>query len=214
MRIGIIGTGNVGSALGKRWADAGHEVMFGVRDPGDAKVKALVAALGLPARAGSVTEAAAFGEVVVLATPFAAAEAAIRQAGSLNGKVLIDCTNPLTPDLTGLTVGHTTSAGEAVAGWAKSAKVVKTLNTTGAGNMTDPRYGGERASMFLCGEDAAAKGTAAELVGELGFDVVDAGPLSAARLLEPLAMLWITLAYSLGNGPNIAFRLMRREAGR
>lgn len=109
-----------------------------------------------------------------------------------------------------MTIGHTTSAGEAVAGWARGARVVKALNSTGAGNMTDPRYGGERASMFLCGDDGPAKATVSELVRGLGFDVVDAGPLRNARLLEPLAMLWITLAYGLGNGPNIAFRLLRR----
>ncbi len=210
MKIGIVGTGNVGSALGKRWAGLGHTVMFGARDPGDAKVKALVTSAGTSARAGSIADAATFGEVVVLATPYEAAESAIRQAGNLSGKVLIDCTNPLPADLSGLTIGHTTSAGETVAGWARGARVVKALNSTGAGNMTDPRYGSERASMFVCGDDAPAKATVSDLVRGLGFDVVDAGPLRNARLLEPLAMLWITLAYGLGNGPNIAFRLLRR----
>jgi hypothetical protein len=210
MHIGIIGTGNVGSALGKRWAAASHAIMFGARDPGAAKVKALVAEVGSGARAGQIAEAAAFGEVVVLATPFPATEDAVRQAGSLAGKVVVDCTNPLNADFTGLTVGHSTSAGESVAAWARGARVVKALNCTGAGNMLDPGYGTERASMFVCGDDAAAKATVADLVRALGFDVIDAGPLRSARLLEPLAMLWITLAYGLGHGPNIAFRLLRR----
>jgi predicted dinucleotide-binding enzyme len=210
MQIGIIGTGNVGSALGKRWAAAGHTIVFGTRDPGSAKVKSLVSGIGPKARAGRIAEAATFGEVVVLATPFGATEDAIRQAGNLSGKVVVDCTNPLKPDFSGLTVGHTTSAGESVAGWARAAKVVKALNSTGAGNMVDPRYGSECASMFVCGDDASAKATVSDLVRALGFDVVDAGPLVNARLLEPLAMLWITLAYGLGQGPNIAFRLLRR----
>jgi hypothetical protein len=210
MKIGIIGTGNVGSTVGKRWTAAGHEVMFGSRDPADARVRRLVSDADGKARSGTIAAAAAFGEVVVLATPFDATEDAIRQAGHLTGKVVIDATNPLTYDFTGLTVGYSTSAGEMVAGWARDARVVKTLNTTGAGNMADPRYGSETASMFVCGDDPSAKTLVAELVRALGFEVVDAGPLRNARLLEPLAMLWITLAYGLGHGPNIAFRLLRR----
>jgi predicted dinucleotide-binding enzyme len=211
MRIGIIGTGNVGTAVGRRWAAAGYDVMFGARDAASPTVASLVAATGGKARAGSVAEAARFGEVVVLATPFDATEAAIRAAGDLAGKVVIDCTNPLKPDLSGLSVGHTASGAEAVARWARGARVVKALNTTGAGNMADPLYGGERATMFVCGDDAAAKATAGALVTALGFEVVDTGRLAQARLLEPLALLWISLAYQGGLGPNIAFRLMRRS---
>src|SRR3989442_10331243 len=108
MRIGIIGTGNVGATLGKRWAAAGHEVMFGAREPRSAKVMSLVGAAGAKMRAGSVADASRFGEVVVLATPFDATEAAVRQAGDLAGRVVIDCTNPLQSDLSGLSVGHAT----------------------------------------------------------------------------------------------------------
>ena len=196
MRIGIIGTGNVGSAVGTRWALAGHDVMFGARDAKSPKVQALVAAAGKSARAGTVAEAAAFGPVVVLATPFEATESAIRQAGDLGGKVVIDCTNPLRPDLAALSVGHTTSGAESVARWAKGAR----RSTRRA-----------PATMFVCGDDAGAKATVSELVKALGFDVVDAGPLAQARLLEPLALLWIWLAYQGRLGPSIAFRLMRRS---
>ncbi len=210
MHIGIIGAGNVGAALGRRWRAAGHDVMFGVRDPRAGKVQHLLGELGSRAFAGTVADAAAFGEIVVLATPFDATEQALRQAGSLAGKVIVDCTNPLKPDLSGLSIGHTTSGAEAVARWAPEAKVVKALNTTGAGNMLDPRYGNEAAAMFICGDDSEAKAVVAALLADLGFDVVDAGPLTQARLLEPLAMLWISLAYARGLGPDIAFRLMRR----
>lgn len=210
MQIAIIGTGNVGAALGQRWATAGHDIVFGARAPGAAKVAALVKKLGARARAVTVREAAAGAGVVVLATPFGATEQAIAACGPLTGKVVVDCTNPLLPDLSGLAIGHTDSAGETVARWAKGAKVVKTLNTTGSGNMLDPRYGQEALSMFVCGDDADAKKLVTGLVAELGFEPVDAGPLSQARCLEPLAMLWISMAYRYGYGPNFGFRVVRR----
>jgi hypothetical protein len=210
MKIGIIGAGNVGGTLGKGWAARGHDVVFGVRDPQDAKVQAAVKAAGGRARAASVGEAAAAAEVVVLATPWGAVPDALRAAGSLAGKVLVDATNPLTPDFSALALGHTTSGGERVARWAPEAKVVKAFNTTGFANMADPRFGGQSASMFLCGDDAAAKKTVAGLAEALGFEPVDAGPLTQARLLEPLAMLWISMALAYGHGPGIAFKLLRR----
>src|SRR5207253_4942477 len=109
MKIGIIGAGNVGGTLGQAWVKKGHDVFFGVRHPQDDKTRQLVQSIGGKARAGTVAEAAAFGEVVVLATPWQAAEAAVRAAGDLSGKALIDCTNPLTPDFSGLEVGFSTS---------------------------------------------------------------------------------------------------------
>jgi 8-hydroxy-5-deazaflavin:NADPH oxidoreductase len=156
-----------------------------------------------------VAEAGACG-VVVMATPWEATQAAIQKAGDLTGKVLLDCTNPLLPDLSGLALGTTTSAGEQVAAWAPKARVVKIFNTTGYGNMANPVYGNDRNTMFYCGDDAAAKQVARELAAGLGFDPIDAGPLTQARLLEPLALLWITLALKQGLGMNIAWKLMRR----
>jgi predicted dinucleotide-binding enzyme len=208
MRIGIIGAGNVGGALGRGWVRAGHEVMFGVRDAADPKNVQLLQETG--ARAGTVAEAAAFGEAVAFATPWEATEDAMRNAGDLSEKVVFDCTNPLAPRLSGLTHGHETSGGEQVAAWAPGARVVKIFNTTGANNMADPRYGEGAVTMFYCGDDAEAKAVAARLATDLGFDPVDAGPLSQARLLEPLALLWIRLAHVQGLGRDIAFRLMRR----
>lgn len=209
MNIAIIGAGRVGAALGTRWARAGHQVMYGVRKPDDPKITSLLGDTP-KGRAGSVAEAAAFGDVVVLATPWSATESALRAAGSLAGKVVVDVTNPLNENFSSLTVGHTSSGGEMVAAWARGAKVVKTLNSTGSNNMLNPKYGSETVSMFVCGDDTAAKATVSELVKALGFDVVDAGPLASARLLEPLAMLWISLAYAWGQGTEIAFRLLRR----
>lgn len=210
MRIGVIGSGNVGGTLGRRWAERGHEVMFGVRNAGDARIRDLVQRSGPSACAGSVADAATFGTVVVLATPWDAAENALRAAGPLRDPTLLDCTNPLAPDMSRLVVGLTTSGAEQVARWAPGARVVKIFNTTGFDNMANPRYPEGAATMLYCGDDAAAKTTAAQLAAELGFDPVDAGPLAQARLLEPYALLWISLAIHQQLGRDFAFRLMRR----
>src|SRR5262245_32957422 len=178
MRIGILGAGNVGGALGRAWARKGHEVFYGVKQPGETKVRELVQATGPTARAGTVAEAAAFAEVVVLATPWPATRAAVQAAGDLTGKVVIDCTNPLKPDLSGLEIGHTTSAAETVAGWAPGAKVFKAFNTVGANIMADPVIAGTRTVMFVCGDDEAARPAVLRLAEDVGFDAVDAGPLA------------------------------------
>lgn len=211
MDIAILGAGNVGGALGKLWAAKGHRVMFGVPDPLGAKTQSLVKSIGAQAQAGSVKEAAASAGMVVLATPWPAAQDAIGSAGDLAGKIVVDCTNPLAADLSGLVIGTSNSAAEEVARWAKGAKVVKAFNTIGADNFGKPKFGAEAAGMFICGDDAAAKSQVGGLAAELGFDVVDAGPLTAARYLEPLAMLWIHLAFKQGWGPaGHAFKLLRR----
>lgn len=208
--ISVIGTGGVGGTLGCRWARRGHAVFFGVRDPADPKVRELVTRSGPSARAGSIAEAAAFGAVIVLATPWDAAESVLRAVGDLSGKILLDCTNPLKADLSGLAVGLATSGAEQVATWAPRAHVVKVFNTTGVENMADPRYPEGAVTMLYCGDDARAKATAAQLAADLGFEPIDAGPLTQARLLEPYALLWISLAYQQHLGRNFAFRLMRR----
>src|SRR4029077_21118040 len=123
-RIGVIGAGSVGGTLGRGWARRGHEVMFGVRNTGDPKGAERLADAE-KARAGSVAEAAAFGEVVVLTTPWKGTRDALQNAGDLSGKILLDCTNPLKPDLSGLDVPPGSSAAEQVAGWAPGARVVK-----------------------------------------------------------------------------------------
>ncbi len=211
MKIGIIGAGNVGGALGRGWSRKGHEVFYGVRHPQDDDTRKLLRESGPAARAGSPAEAGEFAQVVVLATPWAAAEAALKSVGKLKGKVLIDCTNPLKPDLSGLEIGHTTSAAECVRDWAPGTRVVKAFNTTGFNNMADPIIRGISTVMFVCGDDAAAKSTALQLAADLGFDAVDAGALVIARLLEPLAMLWIHLAFGQKMGREFGFALLRRS---
>jgi predicted dinucleotide-binding enzyme len=211
MKIGIIGAGNVGGTLGKAWAKKGHSIFFGVRHPTDDKTTQLVQSIGNKAQAGAVRDAAAFGQVVVLATPWPATEDAIKQAGDLSGKVVIDCTNPLKPDLSGLALGHSTSGAEQVAQWTKGAKVFKAFNTTGYNIMSDPVINGTRTVMFVCGDDEITKPLVLQLASEVGFDAVDAGKLVQARLLEPWAMLWISLAFRGNVGREFGFALLRRN---
>ena len=208
MRIAIIGMGNVGSALGRRWSQSGHQVTFGARNPADPKTVA--AARDAGASVQTVPEAAAAAEVVVLAVPWNAAQDAVKSAGNLRGKVLFDCTNPLTADLSGLEVGTQTSGGEIIARAAPGAGVVKIFNTTGAGNMANSNYGATKVTMLYAGDDAQAKAVAARLAADIGFDPVDLGPLTAARLLEPFALTWITLAFRGGLGMDFALNIVRR----
>jgi hypothetical protein len=209
MKIGILGGGNVGSALGLSWTRKGHEVLFGVRNPGSAEMAEVLASSGGKARAGSAEEAAAFGDVVVNALPWPAVKGVLSGL-NLSNKVLLDCCNPFKSDLSGLDVGGSSSGGELVAEWARGAKVVKIFNTTGSNNMETPVYGGAAISMFYCGDDAGAKKTAARLASDTGFEPIDAGPLANARLLEPLAMLWVWLALKGGMGREFAFQLLKR----
>jgi 8-hydroxy-5-deazaflavin:NADPH oxidoreductase len=211
VKIAVIGAGNVGGTLGTLWAAKGHNVVFGVRDPENSKVQSLLKSTGGKARAAYVRDAASGAEAVVLAVPWPAAQDVIEEAGDLSGKTLVDCVNPLAPDLSGLTIGTNNSAGEEIARWSKGARVVKAFNTIGAPNFANPRFGSESASMFICGDDSSAKSAVGKLAADLGFDVVDCGGLIAARWIESLAMLWIHLAIKQGLGPTgHAFKLLRR----
>ncbi len=219
MRIAILGAGNVGGTLGRRWAEAGHEVRFGVRRP-EAGADAVKGGQGLPSGASVVSPAEAVKEanVVVLATPWGAVADALREAGadagSLDGRPLLDATNPLKAGFA-LDVGQNGESGaERVQALVPNAHVVKVFNTTGAENMRDPAYDGASIVMFYAGNDAGAKRVAHELAVALGFTPVDAGVLTRARELEHLAALWIALAYGATGAPplgrNFAFRLVRR----
>ena len=165
---------------------------------------------GANASATSVADTAAQSDILLLATPWPSTKQILGEAGSLVGKILIDATNPLLPDLSGLEVGTTTSAGELVAQWAPGAKVVKAFNTIGSNVMANPDFNGQSALLLYCGDDADAKAEVRTLVTQLGFDAHDAGPLRQARTLEALALLWVSLAYAQGYGPEFAFRIVHR----
>ena len=207
MNIAVIGAGGVGETLGKAWARRGHSVTFGVRDPAAEKSRKL-ASSGIAVRTNR--DAAASAQVIVLATPWQATREAVRACGDLAGKIVIDCTNPLKADFTGLDVGLTTSGAEQVASWASGARVFKAMNQIGSNLMDEPKVPGGQAVMFVAG-GADGKPEVMSLVGELGFDTIDAGDLAIARLLEPYAMLWIHLALRRGFGRDIAFALLRER---
>lgn len=210
MKIGVIGAGNVGGTLGVRWAQAGHSVILSARDLHSAQMKELLRQAGGAARAAAPQEAVMASDILLLATPFPAAREAIASLGNLADKILVDATNPLLSDLTGLSMGTTISAAEQIAVWARGAKVVKAFNTVGYNIMENPAFPAGRPVMFYCGDDAGAKRPIAELISGLGFEPADAGPLRQARVLEPMALLWISLALSQGYGRDIAFQLLRR----
>lgn len=202
MRVSILGAGRVGSTLGSRFAMAGHEVRYGVRDPSNTKY----APLGPAVR--TVTEAVRDAELLLLATPWSAAEEVIRSAGDLSGRVLVDATNPIGPGGV-LTHGRDDSGAEQVARWAAGARVVKAFNTVGREVMADPAFGAGRAVLWLCGDDAGANAMVEQLAASIGFDPIVLGGLSKARAMEPAAALWITSAGVLGTR-EFAWGLLRR----
>jgi NADPH-dependent F420 reductase len=196
-KIAIIGTGNVGGALGKAFAGAGNEVIFAARDA--AKVAAAAQAAGATA-AASPAEAAATADVVVIAVPYTAVEAVLADlAGGLAGKVVIDTTNPLKPDFSGLSTVGGPSGAEQVAAAAPGARVVKAFNTLFAGNQGNPGALGQTLDALYAADDEAASATFAELASSIGFRPVKVGPLSAAAELEAIAWLNIRLQL-LNNG--------------
>jgi 8-hydroxy-5-deazaflavin:NADPH oxidoreductase len=209
MRVAIVGAGAVGRALGSVWAKAGHDVVYGVRTVGD-EDRALFLRQ-IHAREALGTDAVRDADVVVLALPWNGIEASLRGLGALGGKVVIDCTNPLAMrnGVLGLDCGFETSGAERISHWLPGARVVKTLNQAAAEVMGDASSLSGRPVMFLAGDDTDANKVAAKLVSELGFEVLDAGPLQAARLLEPLAMTWINQLLR-GSGRDWAFAVVRR----
>ncbi|MDJ0592032.1 MAG: NADPH-dependent F420 reductase [Pleurocapsa sp. MO_226.B13] len=210
MKIAILGAGNVGSTLGRSWLTKGHEIFFGVRNPKDDKTLALLEDLGGNVRAGTNNEAIAFSDVILLAIPWQVVEATLTNAGDLSNKIIIDATNPLTPDFSALEIGFDTSGAEQVAAWAKGAKVFKTFNQTGWENMANPVYDGKPSAMMVCGNDTAAKNIVMGLVTDIGFEAIDMGELKMARLIEPFGMTWIHLAMRQGLGRDWAFQIVRR----
>lgn len=210
MNIAVLGTGGVGSTLGTRWAAAGHHVVFGSRDPKHEKIPALLERGGERTRVVSLPQATAESDVVVIALPWSATRESLAALGDLSGRVVIDCTNPLKSDMSGLDIAHDTSAAEQIAAWAPGAHVVKAFNTASTKVMNDPQFGDYQATMFYCGDDAEAKATVKQLIADLGFQPADAGGLSMARYLESLAMFYIHLAFRQGWGSNCAIKILKR----
>lgn len=211
MKIGIIGSGVVAQTLAAGFLQHGHEVTLGTRD---VSKLADFAAATPGARVTGSAEAAAFGDVVVLAVKGSAALQAARDAGAgLDGKPVLDATNPIAdaPPVDGV-LPYFTGKNESLMEWLQEAhpkaRFVKAFNSVGAGRMVDPDFGGTRPTMFIAGNDAAAKDVTTTLLAQLGWDTADMGPALAARAIEPLAMLWCIPGFREGSWLH-AFKLLR-----
>jgi predicted dinucleotide-binding enzyme len=206
MKIGIVGSGNVGAALAKRLGAAGHQTMLSFNKDAN-ELDATARRYG--ARSGTPSDAVSFGEVVALAVPWSMVKLALRQAGPLQGKVLWDCTNAITADYTGLEVGTTTSGGEIVSRLALGSRVVKAIPpSTQLLLSDDPVVDGKPVACLLCSDDAAAKATVMPLVSALPAQAVDFGPLANARFAEPAMMVIVRLAFGLNRGYRLGFALL------
>jgi 8-hydroxy-5-deazaflavin:NADPH oxidoreductase len=214
VNVGILGSGDVGQALGRGFLTLEHRVMLGSREAENPKGIAWAKQSGARATHGSFAQAARFGEIVVLATLGLATENALRLAGPehFSGKLVLDATNPLDfsrgmpPVLAG---GVGDSAGEKHQRLLPNAHVVKAFNTTGNALFFRPQLPGGPPSMFICGNDAGAKKQAGQICKDFGWEVVDVGPIASAHYLEAMCLVWV-LAGSASNNWHQAFKLLRK----
>lgn len=214
MQIGILGSGDVGQALGLGFARLGHRVKVGSREPRSEKMLAWLGKADKYASTGSFEETARFADIAVLATLWSGTESALKlsKAENLAGKLVMDVTNPLIYEANKpprLALGHTDSGGEQVQRWLPQSKVVKAFNTVGHAHMVDPKFPGGPPDMFICGDDASAKHVVTGFCTDFGWGVVDVGGIEGARLLEPLCILWVIHGLRTGTW-NHAFKLLQK----
>lgn len=205
--IAVIGTGNVGSALGPEFAAQGHTIIYGSRDPSAESAKKLVARTGNGASVTAPMDAAARADIVILAVPGMLVEAVVRSLGDLSGKIIIDPTNPLTMTDAGLMHTALTSNAELVQQAAPHAHVVKAFNTLNWGAMVDPDATGGAVSVPLVGDNDEAKAVVAELISSIGLVPIDVGPLEFARWVEGMAILLINNSVSPRRAFNFDLRI-------
>jgi predicted dinucleotide-binding enzyme len=213
MRVGVLGTGDVGKSLGNAFLALGHEVRMGARDANNEKAAAWVARADGHASAGTFSDAAAFGDIVVLATLGSAAQQILQPsvATACKGKVVIDTTNPLdfSQGKPTLGIGHTDSGGEQVQRLLPDAKVVKAFNTVGHSLMFRPSLPGGPPDMFICGDDEGAKERVTALLSDFGWKTIDLGGMESARYTEPMCMVWVGFGLRTQTW-NHAFKLLRK----
>jgi predicted dinucleotide-binding enzyme len=220
MKIGIIGSGEVGRQLGRGLIGLGHSVLIGTRNENKPELAEWISENSREgneskALVGKFSDAASFGDLIIISTSWDGTENAIKMADTSNfkGKVVIDTTNPL--DFSKgmpprLSVGHTNSAGEIIQRNLPDAKIVKAFNIIGNPHMVNPDFPHGPPTMFLCGNFPDAKEMVTQnILTPFGWETIDIGGIEGARLLEPLAMLWITHYIKTGTG-NHAFKLLRK----
>jgi predicted dinucleotide-binding enzyme len=211
MRVGILGSGLMGGTLGTLFARAGHEVVFSYsRSRKNLERLARDARGG--ARAGTPREAAQDADALLLAVHWSRLGDVLKQAGDLSGKVIVTCSLPMDAENTGLVIAHVSSGAEALARKVLKARVVCAFNTVPSevlSGVYEARRRAARPSLVYCGDDSRSKKIAAELIRDVGFDPVDAGPLRMARYTEPFALLVAQLAYGGKGGPELAYRFQR-----
>lgn len=200
MKIGILGSGNMGAALSTRFTAAGHDISMTARDLDKAReVASKISPKVTVVEPSQVSEGV---DLIVNATYYNDSPEALRGAGDLSGKIVVDITNPITPDMSGLVVGHTTSSAEELAKQFPQATFLKAFNTVFAPIwLQGPDFGqGRTAQTLYCGDDENAKQILKSLIDSTGFEGIDCGPLYNARLLEPMGLLIIYLAFGAGHG--------------
>jgi 8-hydroxy-5-deazaflavin:NADPH oxidoreductase len=213
MRIGILGSGLMGGKLGTLFARAGHEVVFSYARSKE-KLNWLARDARGNARAGTPGEAAEEADAVLLAVHWSRMDDVLNQAGGLSGKVVVTCSLPMNDDNTALVIAHTSSGAEALAKRLPKARIVLAFNTVPSEvlfGVYEARRKAAKPSLVYCGEEPDSKGIAAKLIRDVGFDPVDAGPLTIARYTEPFALLVAQLAYEGKGGPELAYRFERFE---
>jgi predicted dinucleotide-binding enzyme len=211
MRVGILGSGLMGSKLGTLFARAGHEVVFSYART-EQKLEKLARDARHKARAGTPREAAEGADAILLAVHWSRIDDVLKQAGDLSGKVIVSCSLPMNADDTELVVAHTSSGAEELAKKVPRARLVAAYNTVPSEvlfGIFDARAAPTRPSLVYCGDDESAKDVAAALIRDVGFDPVDAGPLRIARYIEPFGLLVAQLAYEGAGGPELAYRFGR-----
>ncbi|MGM0494460.1 MAG: NADPH-dependent F420 reductase [Armatimonadota bacterium] len=208
MEIGIIGTGNMGAALAAALSRAGHSIMLGSRNKQRGRETA--ESIAGSVSGGSNQDAADFSDTIILAVPFDACDAIIRECGAFDGKTIIDITNPIDVEALRLKVDSDTSGGEEIAKLAPGAAVVKAFNMVHAEVAEDPDFGEDLPTCFYCGDDEDAKERVAGVIRDCGLSPVDCGPLRASRYLEATAGLIVQLSLNMGWGVDNALLLMER----
>jgi 8-hydroxy-5-deazaflavin:NADPH oxidoreductase len=211
MRIGILGSGLMGGKLGTIFARAGHEVVFSYARSAR-KLEQLARDAKGKARPGTPREAAQNADAVLLAVHWSRIDDVLRPAGDLSGKVVVTCSLPMNDDDTDLVVAHSSSGAEKLARRIPKARIVSAFNTVPSEvlfGVYEARRRARRPSLVYCGDDSRSKRVVAELIRDVGFEPVDAGPLRIARYTEPFALLVAQLAYEGKGGPELAYRLER-----